>query len=131
MENDQRDSTGPAYIAELLREMSNLPQFSGMILTGVHDMNSLGTTPLHIAAIRGDVRAIRALLLAGAEIDARGEHGYTPLHEAVEQGHYEAARCLLDQGSSLIIANDDGLTAAELAAVIGETRITELFKRAE
>lgn len=40
-------------------------------------------TPLHEAACRADVAAVRQLLAGGAKATARNKHGYTPLHYAV------------------------------------------------
>jgi FOG: Ankyrin repeat len=68
-----------------------------------------------------------ALLDAGAEVDARGEHGYTPLHEAVEQGHSQAVALLLERGASTAVTNDDGQTPIALAQICQRTDITQLF----
>jgi len=45
--------------------------------------NKWGFTPLHWAAIASTAKQIDALLLAGADIDAKDEFGKTPLHWAV------------------------------------------------
>ena len=47
----------------------------------VRDAN-LQWTPLHSAALSGDVAAIRALLAGGTNVNARDEDGFTPLHAA-------------------------------------------------
>ena len=44
-----------------------------------------GDTPLHAAIWAGDDEAARALIDAGADIDAAGEDAYTPLHAAIAQ----------------------------------------------
>ncbi len=47
----------------------------------IHDAN-VQSTPLHEAALSGDVAAIRSLLAGGANVNARAEDGVTPLHIA-------------------------------------------------
>jgi len=114
-------------LQEFLKEIEDSPEYLGVPFAGVHTRNVLGDTPLHIAAIRGDVHIIGLLLDAGAEIDAPGEHGYTPLHEAVEQGQVEAVRFLLSYGASPGVPNKWGATPKGKAALSGVPEIQELF----
>ena len=59
-----------------------------------------GWTPLHEAALAGDVAAIEALLDAGTDVDAKaGEEDLTPLHSAAFAGHPAAVRALLAAGA--------------------------------
>jgi len=46
-----------------------------------------GSTPLHHAAIYGQVEVVQALLAVGADINARNEDGRTPLSLAKQAGH--------------------------------------------
>jgi ankyrin repeat protein len=84
---------------------------------GPHTRSRVGDTPLHIAAIRGDVKAIGLLLDLGADINARGENGYTALHYAVAQERPDVVRLLLGRGADKDIRFFDGRgqTADELA----------------
>jgi ankyrin repeat protein len=66
----------------------------------VHTRGFEEDTPLHVAAVWGDVAAIEMLVAAGAEIDALGDLDTTPLYNAVGQGHVQAARKLLELGAS-------------------------------
>ena len=50
------------------------------------------------AAERGDAAALRALVAAGADVNAR-DNGYTPLVFAARAGDAEAVRALLDAGA--------------------------------
>jgi len=56
-------------------------------------------TALHMAARRGNVEAIAALLDGGADIEARDSAGDTPLRRAVNLNKVEAARLLLARGA--------------------------------
>jgi ankyrin repeat protein len=44
-------------------------------------------TPLHISCIRGNLGVIQALLMAGADADAKDLDGNTPAHFCAEHGH--------------------------------------------
>jgi ankyrin repeat protein len=115
-------------LQKFLAEMPELPEFTGILPVGVHTRGVWQSTPLHIAAVRGDVAAIAALLDAGADIQSRGEHGYSPLHEAVEQGHSEAVRLLLERGASLDATSDDGHTPIQSAQILKEQGIERLLR---
>jgi uncharacterized protein len=108
-------------------EIADLPEFVEISPIGPHSRGNFGSTPLHIAAIRGDVSVIRALLEAGADIDAPGEDGYTPLHDSVLQGHQEAVRFLLERGASREIRNHDGETPSKVAALRGDAEMMRLL----
>ena len=45
------------------------------------------STPLHQAAWKGDLEAVRALVEAGADINSLDANGGTPLHWAARGGH--------------------------------------------
>jgi uncharacterized protein len=116
-------------LADVLARMADLPQFSDCLPLNACSRGAFDETPLHVAAIWGDEHAILALLNAGADVDARGERGHTPLHEAVGAGHVAAVKLLLGRGASQLIRNDDGLTAVELANLLGESEIAGMLRK--
>ena len=87
-----------------------------------------GDTCLHIAAVRGDTRAIELLLTLGADINAVGDMGYTALHYAAGEGHADAVRALLAAGASSSETNEFGKTAEDRARELGRTEIIGLFE---
>lgn len=62
-----------------------------------------GRTPAHVAAEMGDLTALRALVNAGAWLDARDADGLTPLHAACRQAHPDCLFLLIVEGSDLSI----------------------------
>ncbi|KAK2849669.1 hypothetical protein Q7C36_008452 [Tachysurus vachellii] len=61
--------------------------------------NHKGETPLHLAAIKGDVETTRELLEQGADPNLKDHAGWTPLHEACNLGHVGVVELLLQQGA--------------------------------
>ena len=120
----------PLTAADVLRRYGEeyLPAFVGVALDHVNVRGIFGEYPLDVAACRGDVAEVRALLDGGAHIDARGEHGHTALHEAVSQGHVEVVRLLLSRGASRAERNDWGRTALDLARSMGRAEIAALLE---
>jgi uncharacterized protein len=104
-----------------------LPTFLGLSPLAVDTRGLHGEFPLDVAATRGDVEEVRALLDGGALIDARGELGYTALHQAVEQRHIEVVRILLDRGASRTVRDDDGDTPLDIAETLHYTELVELL----
>jgi ankyrin repeat protein len=61
---------------------------------------------LHEAATAGDVDAIRRLVAAGADLDARDDGGRTPVMAATLAHQTEAVRVLLEAGADVDIRDD-------------------------
>ena len=110
MENDN--------LSAFLSEIALLAEFAATTSPSVMMRSPTGTTPLHIAAIRGDTGVVRTLLEAGADPNAAGEHGTTPLHAALEHKHLQVARMLIVAGSTLEAANNDGITARDMTKAV-------------
>ena len=67
-----------------------------------------GDSCLHIAALRGDLRAVRLLLDHGLDPNMRGDMGNTPLHYAAQKGHEQVVTTLMQSGASTHLLNDFG-----------------------
>jgi len=81
---------------------------------GVKFKDKHATTPLHYAAAYGSVEAFRAILSAGADINAANEFGATPLMWAVAEP--EKVRLLVGAGADVNAKSKMGRTALYLAA---------------
>jgi ankyrin repeat protein len=114
-------------LTAILEEMSDLPNFLGVKLSNVCDRGVQGDTPLHIAAIRGDLKIGKLLLDAGANPNLPGDYWNTPLHIAVEKKNYEFGKLLLEHGASKEIPNRYGLSPADYVQRSNDARLIELF----
>lgn len=117
-------------LADILHGMEELPEFLGVPLNSARVVGNFGNTPLHIAAIQGDLQAGEILLAAGVEPDVKGESGYTSLHDAAEQGHADFVSLLLRHGANAFLNNDDGDTAWAIASENGSSKLLAVFENA-
>lgn len=76
---------------------------------------NLGATPLHLAALNVDSGPLKALLAAGAPVNARDSNGATPLHMAAFATRSEHAKLLLKAGADPHIKTVEGRDVASLA----------------
>ncbi|XP_060891945.1 cortactin-binding protein 2 [Labrus mixtus] len=105
-----------------------------------------GQTPLFLACEAGRLDCVRVLLNAGADRACSTSDGCTPLHAAVRSAHVETLRLLLchppqsgttvspDPHDTLALpatllnqANNDGWTAAHMAAALGLKECLEVL----
>jgi NAD(P)-dependent dehydrogenase (short-subunit alcohol dehydrogenase family) len=81
---------------------------------------------LHQAIIEGDLGAVRELIEAGSDPNAKAPSGgSSPLITAATFGRTEAARALIDAGADVDQRNNDGSTALITAAFMCRTEIVE------
>jgi ankyrin repeat protein len=90
--------------------------------------NPMKVQPLHAAVAGRSMEAVRALVEAGAPIDAHQQEGWTPLHEAVHQGNIEMTKYLLAHGADPKLQNEKGKNAIGLAADEGKLDLLKLVK---
>jgi ankyrin repeat protein len=107
-------------------------------------VDSEGLTPLHWFARRGNLEAMRAVLLHGANVDAIGgifdydSDGFglvepngigrrTPLHEAVQRGHVGAVTMLLEFGADASMEDETSRLALNIAIEIDNSEIVRIL----
>jgi hypothetical protein len=69
-----------------------------------------GRTPLHYAAMEGNLARVTQLLEAGADPNSRDDDGWTPLHFAAREWRAEAADALLAKGAEVDPQDEEGNT---------------------
>jgi ankyrin repeat protein len=99
----------------------------GILLLALSWTNLGAAAPSEVAdaAMRGDVGAVRALIMARANVNAPQGDGATALHWAVYRGDKEMARTLLRAGANAKAANRAGATPLWLASVNGDAALIE------
>ena len=85
----------------------------------VNAKTNQGITPLHMAAERGDVIALGALLAEGAARELSDAQGRTPLLTAAAAGKLDAFNDLCAHRAKLTAVDSEGLNALHHAVAIG------------
>nr|XP_046270028.1 caskin-1 isoform X5 [Scatophagus argus] len=86
-----------------------------------------GFSPLHHAALNGNLELITLLLESQAAVDIRDQKGMRPLHYAAWQGKAEPMKMLLKSGSSVNGQSDEGQIPLHLAAQHGHYDVSEML----
>uniref|UniRef100_A0AAY5F249 Ankyrin repeat domain 12 n=1 Tax=Electrophorus electricus TaxID=8005 RepID=A0AAY5F249_ELEEL len=95
----------------------------------VNKRNERGETPLHTAAIRGDVQQVKELIGLGADVNVKDFAGWTPLHEACNLGYYDVAKVLIGAGAEVNTQGLDDDTPLHDASSSGHKDIVKLLLR--
>ncbi|MFN3861115.1 MAG: ankyrin repeat domain-containing protein [Roseateles sp.] len=93
-------------------------------------VNRRGWTPLHYACSGPDNGVAAFLIAHGAELNARSENGTTPLMMAARYGNGDLVPLLLKAGAEPRAANEQELTAADFAQRAGRDAMAKELRRA-
>ncbi|CAF2044051.1 unnamed protein product [Rotaria magnacalcarata] len=93
----------------------------------INRRNEHGETIVHIAARKGDIKQLRKVLKAGANVNEGDNAGWTPLHEAVTKNQFKAARLLLKSGANANAPGPEGQTPIVDAVLNNNTMMVELL----
>ncbi|KAJ3282179.1 hypothetical protein HDU79_010109 [Rhizoclosmatium sp. JEL0117] len=125
---DDKHNTGFHYLAlyanpAMLSYFVKLSSFE----VSVYLVNSDNATPLSLAAEKGNIEAVKALLRCGANIEAKDNDRSTPLIHASSQGHTEIVEILLECGANIEFQNRLGYSALAYAALKGNFQTVNLL----
>ena len=93
----------------------------------VNAENSVGQTPLHIAAGEDHKEIAELLIVNGVDVNAKDDFGQIPLHEAAWEGHTEIVELLIANGADVNVSNPGDPTPLHYAAIWGHKEIVELL----
>lgn len=96
----------------------------------MHAYSGDGWTALHLAAFFGKLAAVRLLLEAGADTEARAHNRQDnmPLHAATAAQRRDVAEALVHEGADLEARNAEGMTPLHMAAYAGDIEMIRLFR---
>jgi CubicO group peptidase (beta-lactamase class C family) len=80
---------------------------------------------LHMAALLGNIDAVRQHIEAVSDLNAKDAYGSTPLIVATTFGRTEVAQALIDAGADMTIRDNYGSTPLHLAALFCRTEIVK------
>jgi hypothetical protein len=80
---------------------------------------------LHVAALQGNLDAIRQHINADSDLNKKDAYGSSPLIVAATFGKTEIARALIDAGADMKITNNEGSTPLHIAAFFCRTEIVK------
>jgi ankyrin repeat protein len=110
---------------------NNHPECVEVLLQLGANPNLGNWSPLHEAALVGDLASTRTLLQAKADPNRRETaNGGTPLHVACFQGQFEIARTLLKAGAQPNVRDKEGFTPLFQAKDQGYPELVKLLRAA-
>jgi uncharacterized protein len=114
-----------ATLGYLDRLRDRLDEAPGLVLA----LSADGYTALHLAAFFGKTESARALIDAGADVDAysRNEMHVQPLHSAAAGRHHEVCRLLIAAGADINARQRHDWTPLHAASQHGDFEMVELF----
>ena len=105
--------------------LSDAPRVSALLASKADpdagDVN--GIRAIHYAAGEPDPSILRTLILAGADINAKGRTGKTPVMEAARLGMLQNVKILVDAGADLNIHDDQGRNTLMFAAMAKQSSL--------
>lgn len=126
---NQTDARGRVALFTAVREgsLQALEVLLDAPQVDVNALNADGETPLMLAAIRGSLPAVQALVKRGAAINRKG---WTPLHYACSGPDNGVAAFLIANGAELNARSDNGTTPLMMAARYGNGDLVPLLLKA-
>lgn len=90
-----------------------------LVLVGMAQLQA-SPPSLHEAVAKGDADMVRALIEAGANVNAKDDYGYTPLHRAAGRSRVYIAGMLIEAGADVNASDIFGMTPLHEAAINGD-----------
>ncbi len=91
--NDAAKRVDIEAVKQYLADNANVNSKESKGMTPFAKDNTIGRTPLHIAAGAGHKKIVELLIAKGADVNAKGKYGETPVQFAAFNGDREIANC--------------------------------------
>jgi ankyrin repeat protein len=127
---ESASNTEPASTASEAEEVKRIQALikDSPDLINAREQGGYGGTPLHKAAMEGQVIVAQFLLANGADVDAKdNSRRGTPLHYAAEYGHKSMVELLLNHKARVDAADKENWTPLHLAAQKGFSSIVDVL----
>lgn len=111
-----------------VRELLN-PASNGENRASTDALDANGRSVIHTAVLHGHVEPLKELLIAGANVGSRDQHGITPLMIAAFLGYSKVVELLLRQGASTVSRDNHGWAAIHFAAYSNHATIIGQLSR--
>ncbi|XP_015756351.1 PREDICTED: ankyrin repeat domain-containing protein 11-like [Acropora digitifera] len=95
--------------------------------TRIRKRNERGETALHVAAIKGDLEDVIALIKAGAAVDVKDNAGWTPLHEACNYGNLRIVQELVWSGANVNSLGYKAITPLHDAVINDHAKVVKFL----
>ncbi|KAM9254040.1 ankyrin repeat domain-containing protein 31 [Dugong dugon] len=93
----------------------------------INKRNAKGESRLHLAARRGNLSLVKALIESGADVNLKDNAGWTPLHEASSEGSNDIIVALLKAGANVNSENLDGILPLHDAVTNNHLKAVEIL----
>lgn len=84
-----------------------------------------GRTPLHLAAMQGNINEVNRFLSLGANVNSRTGSLMTPLHLAVQAADLDSVKLLIEHGAQINLGNSYKFTALDFAKKSGYIKMID------
>lgn len=106
------------------------PAATKLLIAAGADVNAAAKNPLKVSALHAAVAGrnleiVKAVLEAGADVNAQQQVGFRPMHEAGTNANRKLAELLLAHGGDPSLTSDDGRNAIDLAREKGHAEFAE------
>ena len=111
----------------------NIDDAKKLLKEGIYPLfykDKYGNTALIAASKHGPPDLVRALLKAGANIEAKNNEGDTALITAAMEGKTDVVLGLLEAGANKEATNNDGETALMMATMNGQIKVVQVLLNA-
>jgi ankyrin repeat protein len=107
-------------------KQTDLKKLETIIKKKIDDVNKVdrnGRTPMHYAALDGNLEVVKLFLKYNAKVNPNDNDGYTPLHYAAINGHLEVVQHIVKHSANVNQINNRVNSPVYYALLKGHIRV--------